>query len=617
MRSMASDFLKLQLAITLLLFTAAMPAPAAGQGLFAQAESLLETEALPSLSVFHPGSTGFIAIKTEIKEGWHINSNSPLDRYLIPTVVSVTAPEGIEIVSILYPAPENKKLEISDGVMPLYHGTVHFGAAIRISRDIEPGSYTIKTVLEYQGCNDFSCLEPARSVSTVTLKVGGPAETTEALHPEIFSAPPFVDGNGNPVIGATAAGADRADESIGRSIERRGYLLTFFFIFLMGLALNLTPCIYPLIPITISYFGGQSDGKSSRPLLLAVVYVFGMSITYSILGTVAATTGSLFGSALQNMWVIVFIAAVMVTLATSMFGLWEIRLPGFLTRRTGSARQGYLGALFMGLTVGLLAAPCIGPFVLALLTYVGELGKPILGFLMFFTLAWGMGLPFIVLATASGSISRLPRSGHWMEWVRKIFGFILLMMAVYFAVHLLGRALSTAGYAAVSLVAGIYLGWIAKTPGTGRGFKILKKIVGIAWMAIAIAMILRPGGFAVKPDEKPAIAWTQYSNDALAAAREAGRPVMIDFSADWCIPCHELEHGTFTDPGLIALSKEIVTLKVDLTKSGEVEGLIKKEFGIRGVPTIIFIGRDGNEIPGSRITGFAGPERFREILEKM
>ena len=201
-------------------------------------------------------------------------------------------------------------------------------------------------------------------------------------------------------------------------------------------------------------------------------------MTYSVLGMIAAMTGSLFGAALQNPFVVLMLAAILVALALSMFGLWEIRMPMFLARRTGSARQGYAGAVVMGLTMGIVAAPCIGPFVLGLLTYVGEMGKPLLGFFMFFTLAWGIGLPFLVLGTLSGSLSRLPRSGDWMVWVRKIFGFILVAMALYFVRHLAGPKLVSIGYAAIAIAGGIYLGWIDRAAGAGRGFTVLKRAVG-------------------------------------------------------------------------------------------------------------------------------------------
>jgi len=585
--------------------------PAAAQ-LFSQSGNLVDTDGFASLTVFHPGSTGFIAVRAKIKEEWHINSDAPLDKYLIPTKLEVTAPEGILVRDVLYPAPELLKLSISDQKMPLYHHTVNFGAIIEIAGDVEPGEYTIRAALQYQGCNDMTCLEPATSLEEIAVRVGTLEEAGETAHDDIFLAPPFVDDKGAPVTAVSSG-----EEGFGDLLEEHGLVLAFIFIFLGGLALNLTPCVYPLIPITVSYFGGQADGKTGRTFVLTLFYVLGMSITYSILGTIAATTGGLFGSVLQNPWVILFIAAVLVGLSTSMFGLWEFRMPSFLQRRTGQAKQGRWGAIMMGLTVGIVAAPCIGPFVLGLLTYVGEMGKPVMGFLMFFTLAWGMGTPFIVLGTVSGSISRLPQSGHWMVWVRKIFGFILLIMALYFARHILGSVVTGIGYALIALVAAIVLWPLDRTPQKGRGFAVLKAIVGIAWAAAAIVTALAPGGPFRAALEHEGIEWEEFSEARIAEAKAAGRPVMIDFSADWCIPCRELEHRTFNDEAVLEHAEGFVRIKMDLTTIDAEKRRIKRDFGIRGVPTIIFIDSSGVENEAARVTGFMEPDRFLERMKSV
>ena len=596
------------LCITIVLAT--LPGGAGAQFDLNGSGKLVSTTAAASLSVFHPGSRGHIAVTAVVQDGWHINAHEPLDSYLIPTVLDVTPPDGIVVEKILYPPPEMMKLDISEDEMALYHGTAVFGAVLRIAEDTPPGEYEIRAALQYQGCNNLTCVEPASSTVRITIRVGTLDETTEPTHEELFAGPPFT--------GETGAGAGppaTAEESFSDMIEERGLLLTFIFVFLGGLALNLTPCVYPLIPITVSYFGGQAGGRSGRTLVLALLYVLGMSITYSVLGTVAAMTGGLFGSALQNPFVIFFIAAVLLGLAASMFGLWEFRLPTFLTRRTGQAKKGYGGAVMMGLTVGIVAAPCIGPFVLGLLTYVGEMGRPLLGFLLFFTLAWGMGVPFIVLGTVSGSISKLPRSGHWMIWVRRIFGFILIMMAIYFARHIIGGRLTYIGYGATALIASLVLWWLDRTPQAGRGFVVLRMVVGIAWIAVGAFILAMPGGPFVRGHGAEGIEWEPFTREAVAAAASGGRPVIIDFSAEWCIPCRELEHRTFSDEGVIEYSHRFARLKVDLTTITAEQRELKREYGIRGVPTIVFIDSAGNERTQSRVTGFVEPRVFLERMK--
>ncbi len=592
----------------LMMLIAVIAASPALTQFFSQSSVLVDTHGYASLTVFHPGSTGFIAVKAAIKDEWHINSDSPLDKYLIPTELDITAPEGITIKSILYPEPEMLKLEISDQKMPLYHGTVNFGAIIECSADIAPGEYKIRAALKYQGCNNLTCLEPAVAIEEITIRVGTMEEFEEMSYDEIFLAPPFIDAAGAPVT----AGSGDGDNGFGDMLEEHGLILAFILIYLGGLALNLTPCVFPLIPITVSYFVNQSDGKTSRTFILTLFYVLGMSITYSILGTIAATTGGLFGSALQNPWVIFFIAAVLVGLATSMFGLWEFRMPTFLSKRTGQAKQGRWGAIIMGLTVGIVAAPCIGPFVLGLLIYVGETGKPVLGFLMFFTLAWGMGTPFILLGTLSGSLAR---PGHWMIWVKKIFGFILVMMALYFARHILGATVTNIGYVVIALTAGLVLWPFDRTPQEGMSFKIIKIIVGAVWLISAFSILSMPGGPIRDAIEHDGIEWKEFSEARIAEAKAAGRPVMIDFSAGWCIPCRELDHKTFTDEAVIEYAEDFVRLKMDLTTIDGKKKRIRQDFGVRGVPTIIFLDITGEERSDARVTEFIGPALFLERMK--
>jgi thiol:disulfide interchange protein DsbD len=394
-------------------------------------------------------------------------------------------------------------------------------------------------------------------------------------------------------------------------IAERGYFVAFLVVFLWGLALNLTPCVYPIIPITVGYFGGQSAGRTSRTLLLASMYVLGMAVMYSLLGLFAALTGSLLGTALQNPLVIIFVAVVLAALAFSMFGYYEIRVPMQLTGLAGksSARGGVVGAFLTGLTVGIVAAPCIGPFVLALLTYVGETASPLLGFTLFFTLAIGLGLPFMFLALVSGSISRLPRSGEWMEWVKKLFGLILLVMAVFFLAPLLAPWLYFLVQGALLLVGGIWLGFAARVRSSSPLFRLFKRFVGIAVPLLGIYLVAAPGHIFGGKATKAGIVWTAYNQDLRTAA--IGRPVIIDFAAEWCIPCKELDIRTFTDPDVIAAVADVVTLKADLTHTGSPEvTALRDRYDIRGVPTIVFLDLEGRERADLRVLGFVDAADF-------
>jgi len=344
------------------------------------------------------------------------------------------------------------------------------------------------------------------------------------------------------------------------------------------------------------------------------LYLLGMATMYSVLGLVAALTGSLFGSALQSPFVLAFVALVMVALSMSMFGFYEIRIPLKLAGIAGTAIQGVAGSFMMGLTVGIVAAPCIGPFVLGLLTFVGETGNPVLGFSLFFTLAIGLGLPFVVLAIASGNISQLPKSGEWMEWIRKMFGVILLGMALYFLRPVLGDPVYFGALGLLLIAGGVMLGFIFRVTSTALFFNAFRRFVGVAAPLYGLYLILTPGNIVAR-DAHAGIEWQIYDAGALAAARSDGRPIVIDFSADWCLPCKELEHKTFNQPEVIEAAKPFVALRADLTRSSseEVKGL-RKQFKIVGVPTVVFIDGEGKERDDLRVVQFVDAEEFHKRL---
>jgi thiol:disulfide interchange protein DsbD len=288
-----------------------------------------------------------------------------------------------------------------------------------------------------------------------------------------------------------------------------------------------------------------------------------------------------------------------------------LTLPSSLMNLGGKSRSGLFGTFLMGLTVGIIAAPCIGPFVLGLLAFVGERQDPLLGFSMFFVLALGLGLPFVFLAIFSGSISSLPRSGDWMVWVRKVFGIILLLMALYFLRPLLPEGMYGLLTSVFMVLSGLYL-FIAKVKNAKVGFWIAKGLVAVAFIGAGL-FIYSTSMQHHAPTE--AIVWKAASMENLDAALGSGRPVVLEFSAEWCVPCKELEHFTFTDKEAIKTSARFEMIKVDLTKSADpVAGSIKDRFKISGVPTIMFFGRDGKLRNNLTAVGFIDAEKF---VEKM
>jgi thiol:disulfide interchange protein DsbD len=569
------------------------------------------------------GKSNQIAVEVKVQEPYHINAEKPSEPYLIPTTLDIETDEEITFGKKFFPEPQLKSFAFSDSPLAVYEGIFYIYTNLTIPPDFNKSKIELKTTLGFQACDDHTCLAPDEIHLSQIFLIGNTNETIISTHQKIFDKQKQTETE-------ERIKYQSSENSISETFSEQGWFLTFFIVFLAGLALNLTPCVYPLIPITISYFGGQAEGKKGNIVIHAILYVLGMAITYSILGVFAALTGSLFGVALQNPVVLLVIAFILIGLALSMFDLYEIRVPAFLSNFAGGAKQGFFGSFFMGLTIGIVAAPCIGPFVLALLTYVGEKGDVILGFWLFFVLALGLGVPFLFLGIFSGSINKIPRSGAWMIWVRKIFGFILIAMAIYFLQPLFpNKLIFNLSIALTMLLGGLYMAWIEPTTSQGKIFPIFRNLIGIIFFIIAL--IFTSSGIQSYIDQttwetrsvtgsiaqKNQIDWKNYSSNYIKQAGDEGKPILLDFYADWCIPCKELDKFTFSDPKVIELSKNFINLKVDLTQANSsLSKELKNVYKILGVPTLVFLNPDGQELKELRVVGFMDKEDFLPIMDR-
>lgn len=557
-----------------------------------------------SVDKVSPGDAFNIAVKTDIKDGWHINSNKPNEDFLIPTKLTIINPDGgfFNLEKVVYPPAKNVTLGFSDNPLSVWEGEIYIGGTIKAPTDLQPGEYKIIADVEYQSCNNSTCLPPMNLQDTLTVYVTSDRSEINTINIDLFK-------NLKLGLSTTTSITKTGDnDSISSSLESHGLLIGLLLVFIGGLALNLTPCVYPLIPITIGYFGGQSEGSTKKLFMMGLLFVVGLALTYSVIGVITALSGAIFGALLQNTYVILFIVLIFILLSLSMFGVYEFKLPDALVAKAGGAKGGYYGAFFMGLTMGIVAAPCIGPFVLGLVTYVAAKGDPFFGFLMFFVLAVGLGMPYLFLAIFSGKIKKLPRAGEWMDGVKHVFGFLLIGMALYFLLPLLPKSISGYVLPVFMIITAIYLLFFEKLARNIRGFRIFKLVFSILLIVIAVYTLI--------PSEKKSIRWQKYSEQMLTANADNKKGTIIDFYADWCIPCKELDASTFSDERVIEKSESFINLKADMTKSlaDDVEAL-RNKYKIVGVPTVLILDKNGKEV--KRITGFVPPEEFYKILDNV
>ncbi len=521
-----------------------------------------------------------------IAPGYHINAHRPAADHLIPTELTLTAP-GARFAPPVYPEPIAREFAFSPGEKLLvYDGRIEIRAPVE-----EPPAGPVLAKLRFQACDEERCLPPA---------------TVEATFGRADAAAPPGDAAGG------ASAGSQGSSWLTRWLEQASLPAAIAMSLVLGLTLNLTPCVYPLISVTVAYFGSQAR-PGERPWRHAVAYVLGITASFAVLGSSAALFGGLIGAPLQHPAVPIAVAALLLALAGSSFGLFELRPPAALLQRLGGASVGIGGALLMGLTMGVVAAPCIGPVIVGLLVFVGAKRDLALGLLLFLSLGLGMGLPYLLLASAAGSIRRLPRSGEWLRWVNRLFGVILVGMALYFLAPLLGPLALRVLVPAYLALAGLYLGFLEPS---GRGlkrFSAARHMLGLGLVAAAgwIALV----GTEPSAQARDRIRWEPLSVDSLDRAIAARRPAIVEFAADWCMPCVAMARTTFVDPDVTREAARFAMLQADVTESTPASEALLSQFQILGVPTILFYGPAGEEV--DRVVGFVDAERFLGIMRRV
>ena len=490
---------------------------------------------------------------------------------------------------------------------------------VRIRLPVEgEGRFDLKVIS--QGCADAGvCYVPMESGASLQLAAAGGEE-----RPSVSQAPLWVD----PVPKFSIFASDL---DIQRLFEGNFALVLGGF-FLFGLLLAFTPCVLPMIPILSGIIAGEGrDIDKLRALVLSLSYVLGMALAYAAAGVTAAFSGVLLAAALQNVWVLGAFALVFVLLALSMFGFYELQLPGFLHQRLHSAHSRLQGGQIasvaaMGLLSAVIVSPCVAAPLAGALLYISQSRDVLLGGAALFAMALGMGVPLIIVGVSEGAL--LPRAGAWMTGVRRFFGVLLLAVAVWVISPVLPAALVMLAWAVLFIGSAMFLRAIDPLPASASGWQRLWKGLGVAALVVGVALVvgalsgsrdpLRPlaglaGGGA--PAQAP-VSWQRVASlQALQEKLKApGKPVMLDFYADWCVSCKEMEAFTFSDPKVRAQLDSMLLLQADVTAHNEADRALLKRFSLFGPPGIVFFDAQGREIRGLRVIGYQNPERFLKTL---
>lgn len=418
-------------------------------------------------------------------------------------------------------------------------------------------------------------------------------------------------------------------DTIANSLKEKNILLVLVTFFGFGLLLSLTPCVFPMIPILSSIIVGASKNQTmtaSRGFFLSLVYVLSMSIAYTVAGVIAGIFGANLQVALQNPYVLVIFALIFVALAFSMFGYFEIKLPQAIQNRVnkttdGKEKQGVVGIAIMGFLSALIVGPCVAPPLAGALVYIGQTGDAILGGLALFVMSLGMGVPLLLIGLGAGKF--IPKPGGWMESITKIFGIVMLGVAIWLLDRVLDATIIIYLWALLFLGSAIYLKIYQHL--LAQLITVVIFILGIVLFVGAISGATNP----LNPLEKfTSSKMTRVSDEKLIfkkikniqelelAIKNSNKPVMLDFWASWCVSCKELEEITFQDEQVINKLQEFTLLKADVTENNDEDKALQKKFGVVGPPALIFWDKDKNEIQASRIIGYKNPKDFLEIVNK-
>ncbi len=561
---------------------------------------LAEFGARPTLTDDDPVGVRVLAGAGEVRvgffqaEGWHVNQ----------TMTFIELKEGAPVQAGAATFPPAHAFTDPNTGMERQEIGGDFLATLALTGPA--GTHQVPVTVGYQACKANLCLMPRDENFTLEISLGGEPQAQATV------ARPQAEAAG----GSSTAGQGNTFEQM----RVKGLFWLVLFVFGAGFLVSLTPCVLPMIPITIGIIGARASGSRMKAFSLSLTYVAGLALVYTALGITAALTGSLFGGWMQNIWVVGSVSAFFAAMGLAMFGIFDVAMPsGVSTKLNQMGGAGYAGAFVVGMVGAVVAGPCSGPVVVSLMVLVGAGGELMLGVALMLAFSLGMGVLFLVAGIFS---SALLRPGPWMESVKRIFGVIMLLGAIYF-IHAHLPDWATALLTAAVLLSTAIFGW----PRDGsegfvveRATKLYAVVAGLvgAWLLLGL---MATHGFILPPlqlssgsgagAQGPHIEWLSDEPTAVQQAQAGSKPLIIDFTAEWCAACQELEHFTYSDATVIARAESFVPVMFDATdsKDPQVEAMLEK-YDVKGLPTVVFVLPDGTTMDDLTVTGFVNAEDF-------
>ena len=553
--------------------------------------------------------------------------------YLYRDRITVTPSETLEVVSRINGATDTKDDPLF-GTVEVFHKNADVTLQLR-SVTGKPSDGSLK--ISYQGCWEGGiCYPPvitSLDLRDIPADLGNkPTELIKSVSDSLVQA--------SSVLQPAPPALLSEQDQFASIISGDNFLLILGAFFIAGLALSLTPCVFPMIPIISSIIAGHGHKiTTKRAVFLSMVYVLAVSVTYTVAGVLAGLFGENLQAAFQNPWIISFFSLIFVLLSLSMFGFYELQVPSAWQTKlnnTSHDQQGgtVTGVAIMGLLSALIVGPCMAAPLAGALIYIGQTGDPVMGGLALFTLSMGMGVPIILIGASAGKL--LPKAGHWMDSIKAGFGVALLLMAIWMLDRVVPVAVTMALTAIVLIISAIYMRALDQISHDTKGWLKLWKGVGIMLLLYGAALfvgVLSGGNSLLYPLK--GLASTSSANaqtsklsfltvtsiselePVLQEAKRTGKPVMLDFYADWCISCVELEYVTFADTGVKQALSGFVRVKVDVTANDENAKALNKIYGVIGPPALVFYNHSGVLQPQLMLVGVIDPKDFINHLSQL